>query len=250
MTQAVYVYGVVAAGEAPQLDTDGVAGCAVRTIAHDELCALVSDLDSTTLTAARAVRAHWRVLEAAGERATVVPARFGTVLASDDAVRDDLLTANADGLSAMLRELAGRVQLRVKGTYDEERLLRDVVAASPQIAALRRRVLGRPGAAGYYDRIRLGEAVAGEVARRRETDAQRARRQLEPLAVATRVEELGAPDAAFDLSFLVERATLDAFGGRVAALRDELGDRVTVRYVGPMPPFSFADAELAPAGAR
>jgi hypothetical protein len=249
MATAVYVYGVVAATDAPQVGVGGVAGCAVRAIGHDELCALVSDLDSTTLTAARAVRAHWRVLEAAGERATVVPARFGTVMESDDAVRDGLLAANADGLSATLRELAGRVQVRVRAAYDEPRLLHDIVAASPAIAALRRRVQARPEAAGYYDRIRLGEAVSAAVDRRREADARRALGRLAPLAVATREEALGGTDAAFDLSFLVERGTLDAFGAQVGALREELGDGVSVRYVGPLPPFSFADAELSATGA-
>jgi hypothetical protein len=249
VAEAVYVYGVVAAGDAAQVGVDGVAGCPVRAIGHDDVCALVSDLDSTTLTAARAVRAHWRVLEAAAEHATVVPARFGTVMADDDAVRDGLLAANADGLAATLRELAGRVQLRVKGAYDEQRLLCEVVGSSPQVAALRRRVQGRPEAAGYYDRIRLGEAVSGEVARRRDADTRLARARLEPLAIATRAEELGAPDTAFDLSFLVERAQVDAFSAQVGALREDLGDRVDLRYVGPLPPFSFAVAELTTAGA-
>ena len=39
---------------------------------------------------------------------------------------------------------------------------------------------------------------------------------------------------------------MPAFSATVAALGDELGDRVTMRYVGPLPPYSFVDAELTP----
>ena len=34
---------------------------------------------------------------------------------------------------------------------------------------------------------------------------------------------------------------MDAFGEAVGRLREELGERVTLRYVGPLPPYSFAD---------
>jgi hypothetical protein len=247
--ESVYVYGVVAAGDAGAVQVSGVDGFPVRTVAGDRLGALVSDLDAETLTAARAVRAHWGVLDAAAEHATVVPVRFGTVLAGDDAVRDELLTPNADRLERLLAALAGRVQLKVEGRYDEQRLLAGIVAGSPSIARLQRRVQSRSAAAGYYDRINLGQAIAGEVDRRRARDAEHARAVLEPLAEACRVEDARTPDTAFNLSFLVAREGVDDFGAGVAALREAAGDGIAIRFVGPLPPYSFADAELTPAGA-
>jgi hypothetical protein len=247
--RSVYVYGVVAAGDAPAMRVDGVEGYAVRTVAGGRLGALVSDLERGALTAARAVRAHWGVLEAAAEHATVVPMRFGTVLADDEAVRDELLAPNAEELERLLAQLAGRVQLKVEGRYDEPRMLREIVAASPPIAALQRRVQGRSEAAGYYDRIRLGEAIAAAVDRRRAADTDRAEATLAPLAEAHRVEEARTPDAAFNLSFLVAEDHVDAFGAGVAALREELGDAVALRFVGPLPPYSFAEMQLTPAEA-
>jgi hypothetical protein len=190
------------------------------------------------------VRAHWRVLEAASAQATVLPVRFGTVMADDEAVRTQLLTDNAQHLAGLLAELVGRVQVSVKGAYQQDELLRGIVAASPAIAALRKRIQGLPADAGYYERIHLGELVAGEVERRREEDAARALARLEPLAVAARSEGTGTPEAAFNLAFLVERKRLDEFSRAVTDLIDELGERVTVRYVGPLAPYSFADAEL------
>jgi Gas vesicle synthesis protein GvpL/GvpF len=249
VTSSVYVYGVVDAGDAAAVPVDGVAGCAVRTIPHGRLAALVSDLDASALSAARAVREHWRVLQALVEEITVIPVRFGTVLDDDAAVRDELLGANAERLEPLLASLAGRVQLKVEGRYDEDRMLRAILTGSPRIAALQQRVQQRSAEAGYYDRIRLGEAVAAAVDARRGADADRARAALVPQAVADRVEDIKTPDAAFNLSFLVARDRVDAFGAAVADLREELRDDIEIRYVGPLPPSSFAEAELQPAGA-
>jgi hypothetical protein len=242
---AVYVYGVVAGADAASVSHTGVEGSPVRTVSEGDLAALVSDVAGGALAAAREVRAHWRVLEAVSAQATVLPVRFGTVMDDDAAVREQLLAANAERLAALLKELTGRVQVAVKGTYQRDELLRGVVAASPKIAALRKRIESLPDDAGYYERIRLGELVAAEVDYRREEDAARALARLEPLAVAARSEGLGTPDAAFNLAFLVERERLDQFSAAVTELIAELGDDVSVRYVGPLAPYSFADTELA-----
>jgi hypothetical protein len=241
---AVYVYGVLAAKDAGAISADGVAGASVRTVSDDDLAVLVSDVEGGALAAAREVRAHWRVLEEVSSAATVLPLRFGTVMESDQAVRERLIEPNAERLTGLLGELAGRVQLSVKGEYDEERLLREVVQDAPAIEAMRRRVRTLPDEAGYYERIRLGEAVAAEVDRHRAEDTDLALKRLTPLAVASRSEALGAADAAFNLAFLVEENSVDDFSAGVKALGGELGDRLRIRYVGPLPPYSFAEMDL------
>jgi hypothetical protein len=175
----------------------------------------------------------------------VLPVRFGTVLASDDDVRARLLEPNADNLAGLLDEVAGCVQLTVKGDYDEEALMSDVVRSSPVVAELRERIRRVPEAAGYYDRIRLGELVAAEVAGRRSDDTRRALEMLRVHAVAAKEEAPTHPNAAFNLAFLIERDKEAAFSGSVGDLAGELGGRVELRYVGPLPPYSFAAAELS-----
>jgi Gas vesicle synthesis protein GvpL/GvpF len=240
----VYVYGVLRAGDTESVSAAGVKGSPVRPVSHSSIAALVSDLEGGALTAAREVRAHWSVLQEASAEATVVPVRFGTVLESDDAVRRQLLEPNEARLDDLLGRLRGRVQLGVKGEYDEERLLREVVRTSPAVRKLRDRVKGLPDAAAYYERIRLGEVVAAEVDRRRAQDSRRALDKLEPLAVAAESEAASGPHGAFNLAFLVDRERIDGFSVAVRELADELGERVAVRYVGPLPPYSFAEAEL------
>jgi hypothetical protein len=242
---SVYVYGVLSGSDQARVSVGGVEGAEVRTIEHAGLAALVSTLEADALAAARELRAHWRVLEEASKSATVLPVRFGTVMQGDAAVRERLLEPNAARLTELLAEFAGRLQLNVKGDYDEEQLLREVVRESPPVATLRERVQGLSESAGYYDRIRLGELVAAEVARRREQDTALALTRLEPLAAATSVEQPQSPNAAFNLAFLVESGGVDGFSEAVGRLRAELGERVTLRYVGPLPPYSFAETDLS-----
>jgi gas vesicle protein GvpL/GvpF len=240
---AVYVYGVALPGCKP-ISTRGVEASRVRMVEHAGLTALVSDIGAEQLAAAREVRAHWRVLDEASESCTVLPVRFGTVMESEEAVRVGLLEPNGERLQALLRELDGRVQLVLKGDYDEPQLMREVVRQSAAVSDLRERLRALPAEAGYYDRIRLGELVADHVAHRRAEDTRIALETLEPLSVAAREEQIGQSDAAFNLAFLVDREGLERFNQGVRKLAGELGERIALRYVGPLPPYSFADVEL------
>ena len=248
---AVYVYGIARAAEPTDVKAPGVGPhqSAVRRIVHGELAALVSDVDPGPLVAARGLRAHWRVLEEAATKATVLPVRFGTVVDNDDAVITQFLAPRHDRLVAQLTELSGKVQLSVKAFYEEDRLLRGVVQRSRAVAQLRERISGRPEAATYYDRIKLGELVAGEVEQARESDTAMVLERLEPLAVAVRREPPAGADGAVNAAVLVERGRVDEFSEAVARLADDVEGRMRVRYVGPLPPYSFTEEEAVEAWA-
>lgn len=242
MTQlpgAVYVYGVTRGSSAPIPSGDGVDSAPVRALEHADLAALVSSIDRTELRAAD-VRAHWRVLEEAFEHGTVLPVRFGTVMESEDEVRGRLLEPNQDRLGELLQTMDGLIQLNVKGTYDEEALLREILRGVPSLARMRERAQ-RSGTFG--DQIALGQQVEREIEQRRAVDAATVREALEGLAAAAREEPVNHPDA-FNIAFLVARKSTDAFGKGVSRVRDAIGERIEIRYVGPVPPFSFAETEL------
>ena len=239
----VHVYGVVPAAERIE-----ISAAPVRRVVRSEVAALVGDVEPGELTAARLLRVHWRVLDEAAATSTVLPVRFGTVMADEQAVVDEFLAPKYDDLLAELDALAGKVQLTVKGFFEEESLMRSVVAASPAIARLREHVRRIPEAAAYYERIQLGQMVAGEVERARERDTELVLARLEPLAVAASREAPASADAAVNAAFLVERKRIDEFSNAVTELGHELAGRVELRYVGPLPPYSFT-GEIASAGA-
>ncbi len=239
---AVYVYGVTAASAESMPPIDGVGSAPVRTLPHAGLAALVSSIHKTELRAVD-LRAHWRVLERAFEHATVLPVRFGTLMESEDEVRGRLLEPNEDRLAGLLETMDGLIQLNVRGRYDEESLLRGILGEAPALARLRERA---QLSGAMADQITLGQQVERAIEQRRARDTATVHGALDDRAVAMRDEQVRHPDA-FNVAFLVPRDGVDAFGAGVGKVRDELGERMEIRYVGPVPPFSFAEAELGPA---
>lgn len=233
MTAEVHVYGVIDAADACDLPSG------VRRVAHGDLAAVVANGEGTSVRAASALREHWRILEEIVRQTTVLPIRFGTVMAGDDAVVADFLAPAHDGLRVGLEALAGKVQVTVKGTYDQEALLRGVVAGSTAVARLKAQVDVLSEAAGYAKRIQLGELVSSEVERQRERDVALVLERLEPLAVASRAESASGLDGAVNAAFLVERDGIDAFGAAAGALASELSGRIALRSIGPLPAYSF-----------
>jgi Gas vesicle synthesis protein GvpL/GvpF len=243
---AQYVYGVVsAAGDPPS--AAGIGGGAVQLVKAGEIAALVSDIDREELTLGReAMTAHERVLEDALAAGTVLPMRFGVVMADADAVRTELLEARNSELRDQLEELAGKIELRVRATYEEDQLMREAVAQDPEILRLRDSLRGVPEDATYYARIQLGELVAGAVERSRQADADAILAELSPLAVAVDVGGQAHERIALNASFLVERERIDTFDQQVDRIGRAQAGRLRFKYVGPLPPHSFV--RLASAG--
>ena len=235
----VYVHGVTRAG-----GRGAIEGAGARAVVDGELAAIVTDAAGET-RAADLMRRHWRVLEAVAEHATVVPVQFGTAMAGDEAVTAEFLAPRRHSLESQLASFDGKVQLSLKGTYDEAVLLRSIIEGSSAVAQLRERVRRLPEAAGHFERVRLGELVAAEVDQVRERDAEALHARLDGLAVATTRETASGLQAAVNSAFLVERGRTDEFARAVDAAAEELGDRMALRLLGPLPPYSFVAEEAS-----
>jgi hypothetical protein len=240
---AAYVYGVVRGGAIASVSADGVSGAPVTLVEGDAISALVSDLPTGQLRVRRNdLRRHLDVIEEAFRATTILPCRFGTVLDSRESVRNDLLTASRDALLTSLAQLDNRVQLNVKATYDQELLLSDVVARSPEIARLREatRALGD---AAYGEQLRLGELVAAAVAEQRDADSGRILEALSQTADEAAVDE-PPPGAALKASFLVVRNRLQAFDETLEDVAAAEQPKLRFEVIGPLPPTAFASAAL------
>jgi hypothetical protein len=238
-SSAKYVYGVISAGGAPP-PGPGIDGGEPKLVQAEELAALVSDIDADEIALGRdAMSAHARVLEQALAAGTVLPMRFGVVMADEDAVRDELLGAHGTELRAQLDEFADRVELKLRATYEEDRLMREVVARDPEVARLRESMRGTPEDATYYARIQLGELVAAGVERIRQADAEAILGALAPLAADFVAGEPAHERIAVNASFLVERDRIPQFDEAVDGIGRAQAGRIRLKYTGPLPPHSF-----------
>lgn len=240
-----YVYGVVRSDGSPPA-VEGIAGAPLELVAAGTVAALTSVAPAEELEAGREdLLTHSRVLEASLEKGTVLPMRFGVVVPDDDTLRERLLGEHREELTAQLAEMDGKVEIAIKGLYDEEAVLREMVAGDPEIAGLRDAIKGKPEAATYPERIRLGELVAGAFAAQQERDSAAIVEALRPHAVAVEVGEPVHERMAVNASFLVERSALPAFDRAVDELGAREAGRIRLRYTGPLPPHSFVELGVA-----
>ncbi len=239
---AKYVYGVVRSEGASPPKGAGVDDEPVGIVAHGSVAALTSDVPGDFLEAGRQeLLAHTRVLEEAMEAAVVLPMRFGVVMPDEETVHDRLLAPFAETLEAQLREMDGKVEVTIKGIYDEEAILRETISENREIAELKETIRGKPEAATYYERIRLGELIAAALDDKRGAAAPQIVDRLAPFAVDVRVGDPVHERMAVNASFLVERARLGEFDRVVDQIGAEQADRIQLKYTGPLPPHSFVE---------
>jgi hypothetical protein len=249
---SLYVYGVVPAADARGWPgTDGVDGpsATVRTLEAGELAALVSALPSDRIPGRRDdLEAHRNVLSLASERGTTIPMRFGIVMEGEEAVREELLVRHAAEFTDLLRKLDGHVQMTVRAFYAEDALLREVVEADPEIMRRSAAIQGLSELESRQERIELGELIAEGVAARREEDEQALLDGLSPFATEIRVDAPGSERVALNAQLLVRRDRRSALDGAVGVLGAALQGHLALRYIGPLPPYSFTDLSLEAGG--
>ncbi|MGI5169570.1 GvpL/GvpF family gas vesicle protein [Spirillospora sp. CA-253888] len=239
-----YVYGVTVADAALPAEVTGLDGNPVSLVAHGPCAAVVSDLPQGRPLGERAdLLAHQGVLEALISEGTVVlPFRFGAAMTGTDAVRRELLEPNGESLAEVLRTLDGKVELRLKGTYVQENVLREVMAEDPEISSLNERLRSIPADAAdaaYYDRVRLGELIARALEQRRDRDGQALLEALAPLAEHVVARTPMREEDVVDASFLVDHERRQEFEQAVEKHAADRADRVRLRLIGPLPPYDF-----------
>lgn len=234
-----YIYGVVpATADLPSLP--GIGGAQLELISADGIAALASDGPQGDLVMGReAMTTHARVLEAAHALGTVLPMRFGVVMESEEQVIARLLAARHEELATQLEGFHGKAELRLRATYEEEAMLREVVREDQDVARLRDSLRGAPEDATYYGRIQLGELVARALERKRERDAEHIVQALSRLALAVEVTPPPHERIVLNASFLVEQSAQAQFDAAVDQVGESQGGRMRFKYTGPLPPHSF-----------
>ena len=234
------MYGITRSGGRRELPTAGVEGRPVTLVAHGPIAALVSEApDGPVKANRRNLLAHTQVLQQLVETECVLPMQFGVVMPSDSAVADHLLAAHEEELVEQLATFDDLVEVDLKITCPEDVLLRTLIAERPELAELRDQIRSQPDDATYFERIRLGEAVAAAVEEKRAALLRRVLGRLESLALSTEVGEPAHEHMLVNAAFLVDRNGLSTFDAEVDALAGELGEAMRCKYVGPLPPFHF-----------
>jgi hypothetical protein len=241
----VYVYGILPGDVDVEPGATGVGNPPgeVRLVRHRDLAALVSDIDpGQPLGRPEDLVAHEELLDASAADVPVLPLRFGAVVASDDAVAEELLGPHHDEFSAALQQLEGHAEYVVKGRYVEDAVLRQVLAEDPQAAQLAGQIRDADPDATRELRIQLGEIVSNAIAVRREDDTRTLGDAVTGLAAASLVRPPTHELDAVYTALLVESSAAPDLEQAVQRLASDWDGVIELRLIGPMAAYDFVAA--------
>ncbi len=240
---ALHVYGVVAGATPLPGVLRGRLEAPVRLVVHGDLAAVVSEIDAQARIRRDDLLAHAQVLESLVERSTVLPMRFGVIVETHEEVALNILEAGEGGLTALLDSFDGLVQLTVKAYHDQDRALKHLLRERLELRELRDQTAAGP--ASYRAQLRLGEAIALGLDALADADATMLYEQLSGLAQRIVLGDVTGKNQVLDAALLVQRGARARTDEGIARLSRALPDRLRLRYIGPLPPYSFVDGELA-----
>lgn len=217
---SLLLYGVAEAGATGGAVFSGLGldDEPLRIVVEGSLAAIVSDHagpdPQPEIASLRSYESTVRRLMEGGE---ILPARFGSVLADEGAVRGLLRRRHRDLLSRVQR-VRGAVELALRATWRAGAGIMPSPRADSGTSYLRERLELRQSARRVASELDPLTALA-----------RSSRRTLSP-----------APDLPVLDAYLVERDRVREFVAMVAQLDDSLDD-VELTCTGPWPPYSFAE---------
>ena len=198
----------------------GLDGQPVRALSAGEIIAVVGPCAAPPEATVDALLRFEQAVEALMGDRTVLPARFGTTLADEDAALE-LLTSRHRQFADALRRVGGAVEMGVRAGWPDEG-----ETGSPS-----GRTAGADYLLGRLEHRQRAQRVAAEL------DAV-----LGDLARERSCRILARPDGQVAAAYLVNRPRVDEF----RAACDRLARAVTEASLictGPWPPYSFVDSE-------
>ena len=174
----------------------------------------------------------------------VIPLKFGT-FADDDRQVLGILESGQAEFSQALDRYAGKLELDLVASWANLETVLEEIAVDPAVASLKAEITAG-GKATMAQRIRLGQLIKRLLDERRERIAAElitAVRADWPGIVANPTKD---DSMILNVAVLVGRDEEQRFDEFIEQLNRDYENRLDFRYVGPLPPYSFATAEVKP----
>jgi hypothetical protein len=238
----VYVYGIVPADVQVEEHARGVGDppTKVDVVREGDIAALISDVPTDRpLGTPEDLQAHAQLLDGTASVTPVLPLRFGAVMADVEAVASELLREHHDEFAQALSALEGHAQYIVRGRYDEEAIIAEVVSESDQARALLEDIRSKPDEASRNSQIGLGEYIGNAIEYKRQVDTKIVIDVLHELATEVNVRPPTHEYDAVHVALLVPLESEPDLEALLDRLAEHWGERVELRLLGPLAPYDF-----------
>jgi hypothetical protein len=245
-----YVYAIIPTDDEVIFDVAGVDENhdEVYTVLHRDIAAVVSAsplADYRGLKRDEAVRylvPHQRVVEAVMQIFPVLPAKFGTVLPDEARVRR-LLMQGETLFRTTLEKFSGLVQMEVVILWNLQGVFEEI-GQEAHIAQLKAQVAGRPPEETMIERVAIGQMVQASLKQRRTSLRDYLVPSLGNVSLDLLVNPPMDDSMVANVALLVDETGQESLDRQLELLDEEFDGQLTLRCVGPLPPYSFATIEV------
>ncbi len=185
---------------------------------------------------------HEKVLEEVMKQFTVLPVRFSTISEhSDDAGILRILEKDYRKFDELLSKMDGKKELGLKVLAYETAIYANIVEKNSEIRTMRDKLMNLPADKTHYQRMKIGEMVAEALKRETESCKEDILGVLVPIADDYKVNDNYGEMMILNAAFLIKNTAEDEFDKAVSELDARLGNLMTFKYVGTLPPYNFVN---------
>ena len=232
-----YFYGIIQCDSSVPQDITGIDDAPVRVVSRGSICAAVSDVARDDFSHdISAIARHENVLEQLMATCSLLPARFGTVLADEQVA--DLLAGHHDAFLADLRRVRDRMEFALKVLWPMSELRSLIEHNDPVVSAFAElEKLNGPGVR-YALYKRREQAVEGILRSKAHAYVDGIQRSLLPMCSEAHCELMPASGVMLEGAYLVEKSRSADFRNLIEALQAR-NSRFCFVLTGPWPPYGF-----------
>lgn len=222
----------------------GIGGTSVSTITEAGISAIVSDLPGPRLRPERRnIAAQQAVLNQLMEFTTPLPAVFGTIADSEEAVREMLLR-NRHALLKQMNRVKDKVEMILRVSWDVPNIFEYFVLIHSELRVARDRLFGTDCHPSQEDKLEIGRLFERLLEERRDAHAEAVEKVLSCHCAEVKRNKCRNEMEVMNLACLVAREAKSAFEARVFDAAKLFDNNFAFDYSGPWPPYNFVELNL------
>ena len=243
-----YIYCIIDTKQERNFGPIGLGGEDVLTLGYNDLSMVVSSHPLAKVAVSRAnMLAHQKVVEEVmREFDSVLPARFGSIAASADEIRN-LLDRRCVEFKTALRDMDHKIELGVKGRWlDMGTVFKEITDENKDIRRLKEKLKNDSSRTNIQAKMEVGRMVAQALAKKKEQEAEKIVDALRRTASDCKLNQTFGDEMFINAAFLVDKGREKEFDNIMDDLNQACKDRIKFAYAGPLPVYNFVTIEIHP----